>query len=174
MSQPRDHSVAHWLFLATLAGKGLLGIVQIAVAVSITLGMFNRLPAIVQSFVAKELAEDPSDFIAGYLLATANSLPVAHADFFAIYFGAHGLLHVIVVALLLFGRVWAYPFAILVLVAFIVYQWIEWMSVGGTMLLLLGVIDVFVIYLTVLEWRHRFPPPAKVDLGPQVRGKDAP
>jgi len=63
-------------------------------------------------------------------------------------------LHVAVVAALLYGARWADYAAIAVLAAFVIYQVLEWFSVGGAMLLVLTAIDLAVIYLTVVEMRR--------------------
>jgi uncharacterized membrane protein len=150
----KSETLVHRVFVLTILGKGFLGLVQLATAAAVYLGVTDRLPALARSLVAAELAEDPNDFLAARILSLASKLPDTDATFYAIYFSAHGMLHVAVVLALLFGSAWAYPSAIVVLCAFIVYQILEWMSVGGLMLLVLSAIDLLVIYLTLLEWRH--------------------
>ena len=149
--------LAHRLFLLTLAAKGALGIIQIATAAALALGMADKLPGLAQRIFAAELSQDPTDFIATRLLALAGHVPNSDLTFYTVYFAAHGVLHVGVVALLLFGHAWAYPAAIAVLAGFVVYQMFEWLSVGGTMLLLLSAIDLAVIFLTIREWSARSP-----------------
>lgn len=144
-------NLTHRLYLVTLAAKGMLGLVQLAISVSIFLGLLDRMPALLRQLAAKELAEDPADFIAGRLLSATSGLPSAQTDFFAIYFAAHGFLHITVVFMLLNGWAWAYPMGILVLAAFIFYQAYEWLSVGGVMLPILSAIDLLVIWLTLVE-----------------------
>ncbi len=151
----REHDLTHKLFLVTLIAKGVIGLGQLSVSASLALGLFDRMPALLQRLASGELAEDPTDFVAGRVLAMLDGLPTAHSDFYAIYFAAHGLLHVAVVAMLLKGWLWAYPTGIVMLVAFIAYQMSEWMAVGGPMLLVLSAVDVLVIALTVIEWRRR-------------------
>jgi uncharacterized membrane protein len=149
--------VSHRLFLLTLTGKGLLGLLQLATAVSLFFGVADRLPTLAQRLFASELRQDPSDFLASRLLALAAKVPGANLSFYQIYFAAHGLLHVGVVALLLLGHGAAYPTAIVVLAGFVVYQAVEWVHVGGPMLLILSAIDIAVIWLTLIEWRRRTP-----------------
>lgn len=151
----RAERLNHWLFLSTLLAKGLLGVVQLLTAAAIFLGITDRLPALARSLVANELAEDPNDFLAARILDVAGMVPNADTSFYGLYFAAHGMLHVGVVAALLIGSVWAYPAAIAVLAVFVVYQIFEWISVGGAMLPVLSAIDIFVIYLTAREWRYR-------------------
>ena len=151
----KPHRLAHLFFLLTILAKGMLGVVQLATAASIVLGITSLLPSLVQSLVAVELAEDPNDFVAARLLSFVGRLPETDTTFYALYFAAHGLLHVAVVAALLFSAAWAYPFTIIVLCAFVVYQVVEWTAVGGPLLIALSAIDLLVIYLTRLEWRNR-------------------
>ncbi len=151
----KKHWLAHRFFILTILAKGLLGLVQLATAAAITLGATRLLPSFAQSLVAAELAEDPNDFLAARILSMVARLPEADTTFYALYFAAHGLLHVAVVAALLFSATWAYPFTLLVLCVFVVYQVFEWTAVGGPLLIVLSAIDLLVIYLTVLEWRHR-------------------
>ncbi|MCG6882244.1 MAG: DUF2127 domain-containing protein [Silicimonas sp.] len=149
------YKVAHRIYILTLAGKGLIGLLQLATAAAIHFQTVERLPALAQSIFAAELAEDPNDFLAARIIGLAGTMPTSDLAFYSLYFAAHGVLHIAIVAALLVGTIWAYPAAIAMLVAFILYQVVEWMSVGGPTLLILSAIDLVVIYLTVLEWRHR-------------------
>jgi uncharacterized membrane protein len=151
----RSDRVLHGLFLLSLAGKATLGLLQLVTSVLLALGVLDRLPGLAQQIVRAELAEDPNDFLAAKILELAGRAPSADAGFFTIYFAAHGALHVLVVAALLMGSAWAYPAALAVLCAFVVYQMAEWASVGGAMLLVLSAVDIAVIALTVREWQLR-------------------
>lgn len=97
----------HRLFLLTILAKGGLGLLQIAVAAAIYGGLTDQIPALVQSLVATELAEDPGDFFAGRLLMMVGALPGTDRVFYTLNFAAHGMLHVIVVGALLIGATWA-------------------------------------------------------------------
>lgn len=152
---PEIEVVAHRFFLLTLAAKGALGIVQLATAAALALGVADRLPAIAQRLFAAELSQDPNDFLATRLLALAGQVPGTDLAFYKLYFAAHGGLHLGVVTLLLLGHGAAYPAAIGVLAVFVVYQVFEWFHVGGSMLLVLTAIDLAVILLTLSEWKRR-------------------
>lgn len=151
---PTDR-LAHRLFLATLLAKGSLGVIQLAAAVAIHFRTTERLPALAQWLFGAELAEDPNDFLARHIMTLAGTVPKTDMTFYTVYFAAHGLLHVGVVSALLVDAMWAYPASVLVLAAFVLYQILEWIHVGGPMLLVLSLIDLAVIYLTLREWRHR-------------------
>jgi uncharacterized membrane protein len=75
--------------------------------------------------------------------------------FFTWFFLSHGAVKAFIIVCLFFGWVWAYPLGIAVFSAFIVYQIIE--IIGGhhsILYFVLTVLDIFVIFLTVNEWRH--------------------
>ena len=147
--------MSHIVFLATILAKGALGLVQLATAAALYFGLAERLPTHLQNLLAAELVEDPSDYLAARIMAFAGALPQTDLSFYTVYFAAHGLLHVGIVAALLYGAAWAYGSSIIVLAVFIAYQLLEWAHVGGAMLLVLSAIDLAVILLTLIEWRQR-------------------
>ena len=69
-----------------------------------------------------ELSEDPHDFVARYLLHTANGLTGSAVLFGAVYLLLHGAVKVVLVIALLLNKLWAYPCMIVVLLIFIGYQ----------------------------------------------------
>ena len=144
----------HQLYLMTISAKAMLGALQLATAFLLYFGALQNLPSFARWLVQNELAENPSDFIALKILQFAGRAPEAGLSFYTVYFAAHGLLHIAVVAALLGGARWAYHAAIIVLAVFVIYQLFEWMAVGGAMLIVLSVIDLAVIYLTVQDRRR--------------------
>ncbi len=161
--------LAHWMFVVTLLGKGLLGVTQVLAAVAILAGMARYVPGVARWFFGEHLAQHPDNFIASHAIALADSLPSAETGFYAAYFLLHGLLHLGVVVALLAGVLWAYPAAIALLGGFIALQMAEWLHVGGPLLLVLSALDLFVIYLTVIEWQRRKP---RVQTAQPLRNKE--
>lgn len=160
-AETRTAKTTHLLFVLTLVGKGLLGLIQLATAVALLMGLAQRLPDFAHWLFRAELAEDPKDFFAAKIVSLVAKLPQTDMSFYTIYFAAHGTLHVAVVAALIYGATWADLAALAVLAAFVVYQVIEWFSVGGATLILLTCIDLAVIVLTILEMRRRGALPAR-------------
>jgi len=154
---PTASNFNHRLFVVSLLAKAALGLIQIATAVTIFAGMIDRLPALAQWLFKAELAENPTDFVATRIIAIVGVMPTTDLTFYTTYFLAHGVLHIAIVFALLFGAAWAHRTAIIVLWAFVIYQMLEWATVGGTALLLLSAIDLAVIYITVREQRSRMP-----------------
>lgn len=152
---PDQRQTGHQIFVVTLAAKAVLGAVQLLTAFAIYFGFAERLPALAQWLFKAELAEDPNDFLATYIVSLIGISPVSDLTFYTVYFSAHGALHIAVVVALLYGASWAHHAAIIVLWAFVAYQMFEWTRIGGTALLILTAIDLLVIYITLREHRRK-------------------
>jgi uncharacterized membrane protein len=113
-------------------------------------------PASINHIVARitrhELSEDPNDWIASHLLRHAHGLTGTAVTFAAIYLLAHGIVKVVLVAALLRNKIWAYPWMIAVLLAFIAYQVYRIALQPTAWLIVLTVFDLFVTWLTWREW----------------------
>ncbi len=157
LTEPKsfDHATAHQLFIITIIAKGMLGIAQLVTAAAIAFGTIQQLPKVIAWMFKAELAEDPHGFIVTKVMSLSGMILQSDLSFYTVYFSAHGALHLGVVAALIYGARWADFAALVTLMAFVVYQMIEWFSVGGLMLVFLTAIDLAVIYLTVIEMRRK-------------------
>jgi hypothetical protein len=105
---------------------------------------------------AHELSEDPHDLIARYLLHTTAHLSHGTTVFGAIYLLSHGIAKIVLVALVLKDKLWAYPWLIGLLLAFIAYQLYRITAVHFSIgLTLLTVFDAFLVWLTWREYLCR-------------------
>jgi uncharacterized membrane protein len=76
--------------------------------------------------------------------------------FGAIYLLSHGLAKIVLVALVLRDKLWAYPWLIALLLAFIAYQLYRITAVHFSIgLTLLTVFDAFLVWLTWREYRSK-------------------
>ena len=121
---------------------------------------------IVGRITQHELSEDPHDWIARHLLRYAHGLTGTAVTFAAIYLLAHGIIKIVLVAALLRNKLWAYPWMIAVLLAFIAYQLYRVALQPAAWLIALTIFDAAVAWLTWREWRKQTghtssrPPPA--------------
>lgn len=102
---------------------------------------------------AHELAQDPHDFIASHLLHSASQLSRSSTVYGGVYLLTHGMAKVVLVALVLRDKLWAYPLMMGLLLVFIVYQVYRLtygISVG---LIILTLFDLLVVLLTWREYR---------------------
>jgi uncharacterized membrane protein len=143
-------------FKIGLVLKGLDGILEVAGGILLLFLSPHAIEHIVRTLTAHELSQDPHDVIANYLLHSTSHLSSGITLFGAIYLLSHGISKIVLVALVLRDKLWAYPWLIALLLAFIVYQiyrlaWVHF-SVGLTAL---TVFDAALVWLTWREYRSK-------------------
>ncbi|WP_334121716.1 DUF2127 domain-containing protein [Glutamicibacter sp.] len=144
------------LFRVSLVLKGLDGLLEILGGVLFIVVRPEQLDSLVRILTQHELSEDPGDFIANALLKASGTLTVSSSWFAAAYLLLHGLVKVVLVWAVLKDKLWAYPWMIAFLVIFIGYQSYQLITVFSLGMLLLTLFDLFIVWLTVREYRiHR-------------------
>src|SRR5579875_753736 len=106
-------------FFVTLVLKGLYGAVEVIAGVALLLVSPAQLEAAARALTRHELREDPHDPVAHWLLGYTGGLSVSATVFGAVYLLVHGAVKVILVVAVLRDKLWAYPWLIGFLVAFI-------------------------------------------------------
>jgi uncharacterized membrane protein len=143
-------------FKVGLVLKGLDGILEVAGGILLLFLSPQAIQHLARVLTAHELSEDPHDLIARYLLHTTAHLSHGTTVFGAIYLLSHGIAKIVLVALVLKDKLWAYPWLIGLLLAFIAYQLyritVVHFSIGLT---LLTVFDAFLVWLTWREYRSK-------------------
>jgi uncharacterized membrane protein len=135
--------------------KGLDGILELVggfLLLVISPAGINRM---VSSLTQHELSENPNDFVATHLLRLSHGLTGSAVGFAAAYLLLHGIVKVILVAALLRNKLWAYPWMIAFLLAFIVYQLYRIVLHPTLGLTALTIFDVAVTWLTWREYRKQ-------------------
>lgn len=155
-------STGHWFHPRTLLDrtfeigiilKGLDGVVELIGAVLVGFVPAQTIMHIASKLTAKELAEDPNDFIAGHIVQYAHELAGKDKWFATLFLLSHGMIKIVLVVGLLRTLAWAYPFAFVTLGAFVTYQtWLimHHFTIG---MLLLTLFDLFIIWLTWREYQ---------------------
>jgi uncharacterized membrane protein len=136
-------------FRASLVLKGIDGALELIGGLLLLLVSPTTMDRIARDLFQHELSEDPSDFFARHVLHVTANLH-ATRTFGAVYLLAHGVAKLVMVVGLWRRQRWAYPFALIFLIAFIVYQLYRMTFAPSTGLALLTVFDVFVV---LLVWR---------------------
>lgn len=141
-------------FFISLLLKLADGVIELIGGAILLLTSPQQIKAAVAAVTRGELAEDPNDLIANLLVRYASQLNVSVTVFGALYLLVHGIVKVLLVAAVLRDRLWAYPWLIGFLVAFIAWQSYELVVHFSWGLLLLTLFDIFIVYLTVREYRR--------------------
>ena len=136
--------------------KGLAGILEVADGILLLFLSPHAIQHLARMLTAHELSEDPHDLVARYLLHTTAHLNTGITIVGAIYLLSHGIAKIVLVALVLKDKLWAYPWLIGLLLAFIAYQLYRITAVHFSIgLTLLTVFDAFLVWLTWREYRSK-------------------
>lgn len=106
------------------------------------------------ALVGSELHENPHNFIALHVLHTGQKLAAGHNFFAAAFLLTHGLVKLVLVVCLLLNKLWAYPYALIALGLFFIYQLYALATSPGLGMAALCVLDAIIIWLVWREWQH--------------------
>jgi len=109
-------------FKIGLVLKGLDGILEVVGGIVLLFLSPQAIQHIARTLTSHELSQDPHDLIARYILHTTAHLTTSTTLFGAIYLLSHGAAKIVLVVLVLREKLWAYPWLIVLLLAFIAYQ----------------------------------------------------
>ena len=155
-SAPAVSPVLDRTFKVGLALKAADGVIEIIAGVLMLLISPSSIERIARAVTAHELGQDPHDRLANYILHTTEHLSSGTTLFGAIYLLSHGVSKVILVALVLRNKLWAYPWLIALLGAFIAYQVYVIIFVKFSWgLTALTVFDLFLVWLTWREYQAK-------------------
>ncbi len=151
MSWYHPSSILDKVFETGIILKGISGVSEFIGG----LALFFVHPSAIHDFLVfitqRELVGDPNDKIANIILHSADHLSTGSTAFIIIYLWIHAFIKLIAVIGILRNKLWAYPFSLVALGAFVLYQLYSiyvHVSVG---MVLLTVFDVFIIWLI---WRE--------------------
>ena len=146
-------------FRIGLVLKGLDGVLEVIGGILLLFLTPAAIAHLARVLTAHELTEDPHDLIARYLLHTTAHLHHGTTLFGAVYLLSHGIAKIVLVALVLKDKLWAYPWLIGLLLAFIAYQLYQIIAVRFSVgLTALTVFDAFLAWLTWREYQSKKTP----------------
>jgi uncharacterized membrane protein len=147
------------LFRVALSLKGLDGAVELFGAVALAVASPRALGGLTRQVVDHHLLGGPHGEVAERFAAGEAMLAGSGHTFAVVYLALHGLVKLgLVVALLRRVRP-AYPLAVVVLVAFVLYEGSRAAVRGSVLLWASAALDVVLVVLVVREYRRSAPPP---------------
>lgn len=144
----------HLAFELSLILKGIIALFEIIGGILAYFISQHFLLQVVLAITQDELTEDPKDFIAHYLIQSAQSLSISSQHFAALFLFSHGAIKMFLIVGLLQKKLWFYPAAIVVFGLFIIYQLYRFSFTHSPWLLFITLLDVIVIWLTRHEWKY--------------------
>jgi uncharacterized membrane protein len=145
-------AAAHGAYLIAITVKGVDGIIETLLGLTIAIAGPEKLYLGVLHFTTPELEENPASHAARAIQDGAAGLAHASSTFAIVYLLVHGVLKSGLSISLLFGQRWIFPFAVAILTAFICVMGyrmtvhFSWWLVG------LALFDLFTVALIVNEW----------------------
>lgn len=144
----------HILFLIGVLAKAVDGVLEILGGLFLLFAGPARLHRWLADLTQHELSESPNDVVARLLLGVQAQLTERTRIFATIYLLVHGLIKIGLVVAMLRRALWAYSTAIVIFTLFIIYQVYRYAITGALWLVALSVLDLIVIVLIWLEYRH--------------------
>ncbi|OAI43188.1 hypothetical protein AYO42_06250 [Rhizomicrobium sp. SCGC AG-212-E05] len=146
-------SLAHIAYFVTILIKGFFGLLEVTLGLIVAVTGSARLHALILEWTDPALYEGGRSDLAAMLREAASGLVQAQ-NFIVLYLLVHGALKMAITITLLRGRgVWIFPFAITILVGFILYMSYELSVLWSNLLLFLALMDVVTVALVINEWR---------------------
>jgi uncharacterized membrane protein len=141
-------------FKVGLALKAADGVIEIVAGVLLVFVSPSSIQRIARALTSHELSEDPHDRLAHFILHSTQHLSSGTTLFGAIYLLSHGISKVVLVALVLRNKLWAYPWLIVLLGLFIAYQLYVIIFVKFSWgLTALTAFDLLLVWLTWREYQ---------------------
>ena len=142
------------LFQIGVVIKGVDGVLETVGGALFLAVSRSTLTRIVFHLTRPELLEDPDDLIANALRHAFSHLSASGKLFGSVYLLVHGAVKIFLVIYLLRNRLWAFPTAIALIIAFIGYQIYRLSTHFTCTVLALTILDAIVIVLIWHEWRY--------------------
>ena len=153
MATNSSEQYLHRLFRISIVLKGLDGVLEIAGGAFFLFIPRDAINRILLFLTTHELAEDPHDWLAGLLRHAMATLSVSTKHFASIYLLGHGLIKVLLVIGLWRGDLRAYPAALTVLGAFVIYQVARLSHTRSVALLAIIILDLAIVLMIWREYR---------------------
>jgi uncharacterized membrane protein len=147
-------SVLHAGFEVGILLKGVHAALEVVGGVLLWLVNPASLGRIVKFLTQNELAEDPRDLLANFIVRMSARYSISAQHFGVFYLLSHGGIKVVLVLLLWRKKEWAYPLAVATLVLFIIYQTIRWTTTHSVFLVVVTALDALMIWLTIVEYKR--------------------
>lgn len=141
------------LFKVALVVKGLDGAAELAGAVVLLLVSGATVQRLVADVLAHDLLGPPDDSLARHLVAGTAEFASGNRTFAVVYLALHGVVKLALVVALMRRWLPAYPVAVVVLAAFVLYELYRATQTGSVVLPVLAALDLAIIVIIVREYR---------------------
>lgn len=151
-----QHRLLDRVFEISIVVKGINGVIELIAGVALFFLDPQWIRTAWTGFTAHLVVGHEHSPIWQWFVHLADALDTKATVFAAIYLLLHGVIKVVLVWALLKELMWAYPWMLATLCAFIAYQCYELIVHFSWWMLALTVFDILIVALTAREWQlHR-------------------
>jgi uncharacterized membrane protein len=136
-----------------MVAKGIDGAAELIAAVVLLLVPGTTVHRLVADVLARDLLGSVDGWLARHVATATDEFAVGNRTFAVVYLGLHGVVKLALVLALLRKWLLAYPVAIAVLGAFVVYEVYRATQTGSILLPVLAALDIAIIVVIVREYR---------------------
>ena len=141
------------LFRVAMLVKGIDGAAELIVAMVLLLVSTATVHQLVADVLARDLLGSADGRLARHVVTITDGFATGNRTFAVVYLALHGVVKLALVVALLRRWVPAYPVAIAVLGAFVVYEVYRATRTGSILLPVLAALDIAIIVVIVREYR---------------------
>ncbi|MDA3840452.1 MAG: DUF2127 domain-containing protein [Patescibacteria group bacterium] len=152
MVNQKNEKLFHNLFLIGIFIKGLDGVLETIGGVFLIFLKTDFIVKLVKITFNHELVQDPTDFVANYIVKYSQSISIDTLSFVSIYLIIHGVIKLSLFIGLWQKRIWVYPVAGVILFLFSSYQFVRILHTHSFVLTFLTLVDVSIIVLLRFEY----------------------
>lgn len=134
--------------------KGIDGVLELIGGVLVLVLSPGTILSVTNFFAQEFLEKNPHNFIGNHIEKAGHHLASGQTTFAALFLLTHGLVKVVLVTCLLLNKLWAYPWALVVLSLFLIYQAYLLITRPTFSMAFLTVLDAIIIYLVNREWQN--------------------
>jgi uncharacterized membrane protein len=150
----KPHNLLDKAYEIGIIVKGIDGILELIGGLLVLTISPHTVTGITNFLTQDALQENPHNFIAVEIAKAGHHLASGHNVFAAAFLLTHGLVKVVLVTCLLLNKLWAYPWALVVLGLFLIYQIYLLITQPSFSMAFLSVLDVIIIWLIYREWHQ--------------------
>jgi uncharacterized membrane protein len=154
MQKITKEKILHDLFTAGIIIKFIDGVFELVGGLALIFVRSDSIAKVVQTIFQHELAQDPTDAIANFLIQASQSISAGALSFASIYLIIHGTIKIGIFWGLWSKKLWTYPLAGAILFLFIAYQLARIFSTHSVVLSLLTSLDIIILILLRFEYKR--------------------
>lgn len=145
----RDERTVYQFFFWSVLLKGMISVAEILAGIAI----FFIPPSFVVEAATLVLNHLPIASLQNALLQEVAKYTTGAVTFVALYLLSRGLIKAVLIGALLKNKLWAYPWSLIVLALFVLYQTYQILLDHSLLVVAITVFDLVVMYFIYREWR---------------------